>query len=376
MKKIISFILIIISSISVVSAKSINDLYNELNSLETKKNLYNYLTSDEINNILSASLDIEIVIDTLNDEINNINKNIEAKEKNIDELNEEVNNYLVFNQITGGENIYLEYIFSSEDYTDMIYRYMVVERLTNYNNNLIEKLNKEIKELNTKKEKLNTKVIKLNSQREKYKELELMLKSIGTYSKDSITSTIDDDIERIKKEITSYQNLGCTRYMNLDICLNIKKGSNMYYPLNKGCVSKDYDISSHKGIDLACNKEGTEVYAASSGVVSSITYKSSCGGNVIYIYHNINGKEYTTIYGHLLEIKVSLGEIVDENTIIGLVGGESTATINGGYDNCTDGAHLHYTVVEGYHVNDFSIYTLNPRYTNIYPGVLSGYFKR
>ena len=60
MKKIISFILIIISSISVVSAKSINDLYNELNSLETKKNLYNYLTSDEINNILSASLDMEI----------------------------------------------------------------------------------------------------------------------------------------------------------------------------------------------------------------------------------------------------------------------------------------------------------------------------
>ena len=143
MKKIISFILIIISSISIVSAKSINDLYNELNSLETKKNLYNYLTSDEINNILSASLDIEIVIDTLNDEINDINKNIEAKEKNIDKLNEEVNNYLVFNQITEGENIYLEYIFSSEDYTDMIYRYMVVERLTNYNNNLIEKLNKE-----------------------------------------------------------------------------------------------------------------------------------------------------------------------------------------------------------------------------------------
>ena len=38
MKKIISFILIIISSISIVSAKSINDLYNELNYLEIKKN--------------------------------------------------------------------------------------------------------------------------------------------------------------------------------------------------------------------------------------------------------------------------------------------------------------------------------------------------
>lgn len=376
MKKIISFILIIISSINIVSAKSINDLYNELDSLETKKNLYNYLSSDDINNILDTSLDIEVVIDTLNDEINDINTIIKEKEENINKLNEEVNNFLVFNQISNGENIYLEYIFSSEDYTDMIYRYMVVERLTNYNNNLIEKLNKEIKELNTKKETLNTKITKLNNQREKYKELEVMLKSIGSYSKDSITSTIDEDINRIKKEITSYQNLGCTRYMNLDICLNIKKGSNMYYPLNKGCVSKDYDISSHKGIDLACNKEGTEVYAASSGVVSSITYKSSCGGNVIYIYHNINGKEYTTIYGHLLEIKVSVGEVVDENTVIGLLGGESTSTLNGGYDSCTNGAHLHYAIVEGYHVNDFSIYTLNPRYTNIYPGVLSGYFKR
>ena len=99
MKKIISFILIIISSISVVSAKSINDLYNELNSLETKKNLYNYLTSDEINNILSASLDIEIVIDTLNDEINNINKNIEAKEKNIELTEKDRVNITVFGMV-------------------------------------------------------------------------------------------------------------------------------------------------------------------------------------------------------------------------------------------------------------------------------------
>lgn len=109
--------------------------------------------------------------------------------------------------------------------------------------------------------------------------------------------------------------------MNLNTCLNIRKSNKLNYPLNKGCVSKDYDISSHKGIDLACNKEGTEVYSTANGIISSITYKSSCGGNVVYIYHNINGKPYTTIYGHLLEVKVSLGEIVDENTIIGLVGG-------------------------------------------------------
>lgn len=376
MKKIIITILLLISITNITKAKTINDLYNELDSLEKQKDLYNYLSSEEITNILNNSIDIEIVIDTLNDEINDINKTIEEKETNINKLNEEIDNLLVFNQISQGENIYLEYIFSSDTYTDMIYRYMLVEQLTDYNNKLVEEINKEIEVLNNKKQVLNNKLTKLNNERQKYKELSIVLKSINTYNTDSITTTIEEDINKIKKEITTYENLGCGRYTNLSICLNIRPSNNLYYPLNKGCVSKEYDISTHKGIDLACNKEGTVVYSSSSGVVASITHKSSCGGNIVYIYHNINGKQYTTIYGHLLEIKVVEGQIVDENTIIGLLGGESTSILNGGYDKCTNGAHLHYTIVEGYHINDFGIYTINPRYINHYPELLSGYFYR
>lgn len=376
MKKIIITILLLISITNITKAKTINDLYNELDSLEKQKDLYNYLSSEEITNILNNSIDIEIVIDTLNDEINDINKTIEEKETNINKLNEEIDNLLVFNQISQGENIYLEYIFSSDTYTDMIYRYMLVEQLTDYNNKLVEEINKEIEELNNRKQVLNNKLTKLNNERQKYKELSIMLKSINNYNKDSITTTIEEDINKIKKEITTYENLGCGRYTNLSICLNIRPSNNLYYPLNKGCVSKEYDISTHKGIDLACNKEGTVVYSSSSGIVASITHKSSCGGNIVYIYHNVNGKQYTTIYGHLLEIKVVEGQIVDENTIIGLLGGESTSILNGGYDKCTNGAHLHYTIVEGYHINDFGIYTINPRYINNYPELLSGYFYR
>ena len=53
-----------------------------------------------------------------------------------------------------------------------------------------------------------------------------------------------------------------------------------------------------------------------------------------------------------------------------------TSAIASGYDKGTKGAHLHYVVVEGFHVNDFSSYTLNPRYFNTYPGILNGYFRR
>lgn len=376
MKKVILFILTFILFIPIVNGKSIDDLYKELEVLENQKNLYTYLSDDDIKELLNNSIDIEEIIDTLNSEINNINNIILEKEEKINKIKEEIDNFMVFNQVSKGENIYLEYIFNAESYADMIYRYMVAEQLTNYNNNLIETINKEIEELNSRKEELNKKITKLNNEREKYKELEIILKSVNTFSIDSITSTLEEDIENIKEEIKLYQSIGCTRYMDISICLNIRNSKGLNYPLTKGCVSKDYKITSHKGIDLACNKEGTNVYSAGSGVVSFITYESNCGGNIVYIYHLINGKSYTTIYGHLLKVLVDVGDIVDENTIIGLLGGESTALINGGYDKCTNGAHLHYVVTEGFHINDFSIYTINPRYMNNFPEVLNGYFYR
>lgn len=376
MKKVVLFILIFILFIPIVNGKSIDDLYKELEVLENQKNLYTYLSDDDIKELLNNSIDIEEIIDTLNSEINNINNIILEKEEKINKIKEEIDNFMVFNQVSKGENIYLEYIFNAESYADMIYRYMVAEQLTNYNNNLIETINKEIEELNSRKEELNKKITKLNNEREKYKELEIILKSVNTFSIDSITSTLEEDIENIKEEIKLYQSIGCTRYMDISICLNIRNSKGLNYPLTKGCVSKDYKITSHKGIDLACNKEGTNVYSAGSGVVSFITYESNCGGNIVYIYHLINGKSYTTIYGHLLKVLVDVGDIVDENTIIGLLGGESTALINGGYDKCTNGAHLHYVVTEGFHINDFSIYTINPRYMNNFPEVLNGYFYR
>lgn len=378
MKKILLFILTIILCISQVDAKNINDLYRELDSLEDQRELYTYLSSDDIKVLMKTSSDIDVIVDTLSEEINNINNDISLKEDNIKNIEEEVNNLFIFNQISKGENTYLEYIFDSDSYSELIYRYMVVEQLTEYNNSLIEKLNEEIAKLNEKKVSLNKKIEKLNNARENFRELELVLKNVSPDNFQSINTSLDEDIASLKRQIKEYENLGCNRYTDLSLCLNIKDNNGLLYPLIKGCVTKDYIVgsSSHKGIDLGCNKEGSYVYSSGYGVVADIIYKSSCGGNIIWIYYKVNGKEYTTIYAHLLEVKVNVGDIVTSDTIIGTVGGESTATLNGGYDRCTNGAHLHYALVEGYHTNDYNIYTLNPRYMNNYPNVLDGYFTR
>lgn len=360
-------------------AKSINDLYNELNTLEEQKELYTYLNSDDIKELMKTSLDIEMVVNSLNEEINNINNDILNKENKVQSIKDEINNLLVFNQVSKGENIYLEYIFNANSYSELLYRYMIVERITEYNNNLISNLNKEIKELDIKKEELSDKRDKIDKEREKFREFEMVLKGVTSYNLESISTSLDMDILTLKKEIAKYEKMGCDRYTDLSLCLNMENNDSLTYPLMKGCVTKDYSVSSnniHRGIDLGCNKEGNDVYASGTGIVASIVKEASCGGNIIWIYYLVNGKEYTSIYGHLLDIKVKIGDIVNVNTVIGTVGGESTSILNGGYDKCTNGAHLHYALVEGYHTSDYNIYTFNPRYMNNYPNVLNGYFYR
>ncbi len=378
MKRIL-FILIIILPIYTVEAKSINDLYNELNTLEEQKKLYSYIDSLEIKEVIKTSIDIELIVDVLNEEINNINKDIFDKEEEINSIKEEINNMLVFNQTSINENIYLEYIFKTDSYSELVYRYMTIKKITEYNNNLISKLNEELEVLNKKKEELNKKIENINYERERFKKLEYILKSISNNNLDNINTSLDTDINSLKREIEKYEKLGCDKNIDIALCLNLKNNESLSYPLIKGCVTKDYTISIdeiHKGIDLGCNKEGNYVYSAGYGIITNIVKESSCGGNIIWIYHLVGGRGYTTIYGHLLDIRVNLFDIVDENTVIGTVGGNTTSILNGGYDRCTNGAHLHYAIAEGHHISGYNVYTFNPRYINNYPSVLNGYFYR
>ena len=106
MKKVTVFILTFILFIPIVNGKNINDLYGELNALESQKNLYSYLNSEDIKSLSNNGLDIQIIIDSLNDEINELDKEITSKEEFINSLKEELtseevmNNYKKYNEIT------------------------------------------------------------------------------------------------------------------------------------------------------------------------------------------------------------------------------------------------------------------------------------
>jgi len=85
----------------------------------------------------------------------------------------------------------------------------------------------------------------------------------------------------------------------------------------------------HNGIDIGAS-HGASVVAADSGTVITSAYNSSYG-NYIVISH---GNGFTTLYAHLSSRKVGDGATVSKGQVIGLVGSTGVST----------GPHLHFEV--------------------------------
>lgn len=393
-KKIVFFIIALMCLVipfTEVDAKTLGDLKRELAELErkqaeaeSKKNL----TEEEIKKVSNEINTISSNIENIKEDIKNTETEIIESENEIEAKKEETNELLKFLQVSSGENVYLEYIFEADSYTDFIYRYSVVSQLTEYNNNLMEELKTLVNELETKKQEFNEKKIRLEKQSgELTSKVAVLRLNLEDYKEEG--TTIEEDIKDMKDKIKDYEDIDCKDNEDITTCgrstgmVNAKGWS---YPLAWGCVTSEYvgfgqrldwsgPASGHHGIDLDCVEEGTTVYAAAAGVVARIVERSSCGGNMVWVYHNVNGRQYTTVYMHLLYISVKTGQTVSPQTKIGGLGGGSTKS----YDRCTGGKHLHFGMAYGHNAYSFNNYSFNPRNIYSFPGIIysSGkYFSR
>ena len=351
-----------------VKGKTLGDLKSELENRQNdlnKNKQQQELTQQQINNINSTVTNIKSQISQTYVDISNLDAEIEELNKKIKEKEEEVKKLVNFIQVSNGESAYLEYAFGSQTFTDFIYRVAVSEQLANYNEKLVDDYNNMITENKKKQEEIEKKRVSLGNQQE---QLVSEKQKLGEELEnlESVNIDIEDDIEYQKEIIQLYKDKGCKDNEDIATCgrKTLPAGTAFYRPTNSGHVTSEWGTryymgkSWHEGIDIGL-KEGTPVYAIGNGMVATVLVRNSCGGNMVVVHHNINGKNYTSVYAHLLSINVSKEQTVNRNTIIGYSGGQSTKS----YDQCTGGAHLHLTVATGLYGPDYGWYAMNYTYS-------------
>ncbi len=93
-------------------------------------------------------------------------------------------------------------------------------------------------------------------------------------------------------------------------------------------------METHTGVDIA-NDAGTPIQATADGVVEQAGWINGYG-NAVTIRHT---SQLETLYGHMEEIKVKVGQEISRGDIVGLMGHTGRAT----------GNHCHYEVRVGGH---------------------------
>lgn len=352
-----TFSLIDVSAMTVKNGTTLADLRANLKALQTekqesenkKKKTQSEINAQE-NNIGNAKNEI----DKAETEITLLTEELEKTNGEIEELKSKTESLLLLYQKLTNENEYINYITGATDMTELIMRMDMINQITEYNQEQIDKLEllirnneKMSKELETYQSSLNTKIASY----------EASIESLGRDLAEIIEGAedIDSEIKGVKELISYYEKVGCKEDEDLISCVNIANNSGWVRPLTRGKITSPFGWrihptkgvwKFHNGIDIGGNSEGTKIYSSAAGIVGKITRKSSCGGNMVYIWVYVNGTPYTVVYMHLLEVYVNVGDAVTTSTVIGTVGGGAGTK---SYDKCTTGAHLHYGVSKNNH---------------------------
>ena len=303
------------------SGQTLGDLKTQLKELQSKYSAQQNKkkqTEAERNANISKMNKANNDLEDTKAKITSLTEEIEKTNQDIDTVKAESEELLRLYQQLESDNIYLSYVTGASTITDMIMRMDAVSQLTKANQSKLDELElliksneKLSKELDKYEDELGEKILAyeasvdaLNGEIEELEE--------GTVS-------LDKQISSLKQSIKSYEDLGCKDNELLAVCLSGDiNNSGWLRPVSKARITSLYGrrksptagaSSNHKGIDMGVS-EGTKVYATAAGTVGAIVRKSSCGGNMVYIWAYVNGKPYTYVFMHLKEILVKVGDVV------------------------------------------------------------------
>lgn len=150
----------------------------------------------------------------------------------------------------------------------------------------------------------------------------------------------EDSIKLLNTRISSLQNKAIVEirslYRDIPSILPVRIRSWNEYRISSGFGLRWHPIkeklSNHSGIDFPLPKF-TAVFATADGVVDKILWQPEGLGLAIYIKHRSG---YSTVYGHLENHHVFLGQEIIRGDEIGMSGNSGLSTA----------PHLHYSVLD------------------------------
>lgn len=367
----------ILSYTSIAFAEDITNLIQQQNDLQNQKSEADNkleIVQDELSENMQqleklsqtmAEYQIQIdewgkQIDDLNTSIKEIQEKLDIAQKDYDEQEKLLESRLV-TMYEAGDTSFLDFILSSNNIVDFISNYYLMAELTTYDEDLLEKIEREKSQIEQNKKMLETQQSEYNTIKANYEKKKIILYNTKAL-KDEAASKLTEEEKNLSEQIDEYRNqiLAVEAEIAQVTKANIDTeyiGGEMAWPVpGYTRITSNYGMRTHPitgiyklhtGVDLGAPM-GANFIAANDGVVTKAGYNGAYG-NMVIIDH---GGGISTLYAHGSEILVTVGQTVKKGDNILKVGSTGYST----------GAHAHFEVrVNGQPVNPLPYITSNTK---------------
>ena len=275
-----------------------------------------------------------------------------------------------------GNLSYWEVLFKANSFTDLLDRLNMIQEIAASDKRRMEELSEAAQRVTTAQEELNSEKeeleltraeldeaqLALNEKRAEADELLLQLIAKGEEFEAMIDESEDLQADLMAEIAQAEKDLKAAEYrewLATYVPPTTRPGNDTtpspeapsssgwvcpvpYYTLTSPFGMRIHPISGkwkmHNGVDMAC-AQGTPIYAAKSGKVTTASYQAGGAGYYVSINH---GDGFSSIYMHMTHFIVSPGQYVTAGQVIGYVGSTGGST----------GPHLHFGIsYNGTYVN-------------------------
>ncbi len=285
---------------------------------------------------------LEDDLNTTEDDINKVTEKLEYIKIDYNAQKKALEKRLVA-LYEAGDTQYLDVLLSSKNITEFISNYFLISEIAEYDEELLENIEREKNSIETIQETLNLKKENLIEIKQTKERTSVALENSKVLRESYVEQLTDEEketqkkIEEYQRELNAIENQIITAttlmvgkdYAGGELAWPAPGYSTITSPFGMRVHPVLKTTRMHTGVDIGM-PTGAEIIAANDGVVTSSVYTTGYG-NMVMIDH---GGGVCTVYGHGSKLIANKGDEVKRGDVIMLAGSTGWST----------GPHLHFEV--------------------------------